>query len=153
MINDDIADELDTRSYKDTSIDLMIPNQKYKKMEFKSNKEIENELNKEMVLKALRSRGQIGATSSEIAEITGRSRSTESFYLNKLSDWNLINKMKLAINQKQVFFEIPSEVASKISNILENPDNFLFDKLDVLLKNYLTNYKHSLFKLTKKRYG
>jgi DNA-binding transcriptional ArsR family regulator len=94
MINDDIADELDTRSYKDTSIDLMIPNQKYKKMEFKSNKEIENELNKEMVLKALRSRGQIGATSSEIAEITDLSQVTARKHLEELCKIREAYKLK-----------------------------------------------------------
>ena len=104
MAKNNVVDELDTRSFKDSAIDLMISNNAREDMEFKSHKEIENELNRELVLKALRSRGPMGATSSEIAEITKMSQVTSRKHLEDLCKIREAYKLKRGKHPKKVSF-------------------------------------------------
>jgi len=74
---------------------------------------------------------------TEISKMTQRSRSTESAYLNKLANLNIIEKIKLAINNKKVFFKIKEDYIKLIYKLFEDNDKFLIEHINLLFKNYL----------------
>ncbi|DAC72517.1 MAG TPA: hypothetical protein DSN98_04830 [Thermoplasmata archaeon] len=90
---DKLSKEFDTRTFKELNIDLM-NHQSISENAFKSQKEIDSGLNKNIVLKALRSRGLDGATCSEIAEITKLSMNTSRKYLDDLCKIREAYKLK-----------------------------------------------------------